>query len=47
MLTKDHRLTPASACVDRIPAGEAPADDIDGEARPKGGGLSDCGADEL
>lgn len=43
--TGDYHLVSGADAVDAADAGEAPADDIDGDLRPLGGGV-DIGADE-
>lgn len=47
--TKPYHLTASSPCVGFVPAATLhPADDIDGDPRPKvAGGRLDCGADEF
>ena len=47
MLSVDYHLTAAStSCFDKLPPTMSTPYDVDGEARPSTGTLSDCGADE-
>jgi hypothetical protein len=46
MISTSYRLQSGSPCIDRVEPNMSVADDIDGEARPKGT-KSDCGADEF